>query len=409
MHHKKILAAAVAGALGAVAADAALAQSEGVQIYGRLYPEFTVAKSSGATASGTTVSTIQKVTPTGEDLKTRNSVDSSNSRLGFRGKESLGGGLSAVFQIEQTVHIDGPSSKDFFATRNSFGGLEGGFGTVKLGNMDTVYKELGDPIRFMGIASGNFVSTSSIISKTGFGTSSASSFHLRQKNSVQYLSPRMGGVQLLAQYSPDEAKTGNLNAYLTSLGVRYDGGPVSVRLAHEIHNDFFGGSKNVPSAIANSTTGTGDIHSKDSATRLSVMYSFGQTRLAADLAQLKYTESGTITTGHFEEYKHTTWALVWEQRYGGPWRTTVAYASSAAGTCSLAGGVDCSTEGLDGKLLALGGEYSFSKRTALFVLAAKLQNGESATYNNFSQTPDSPDIPTGADSTQYAVGIRHNF
>ncbi len=421
MHNRKILTVAVAAALGSGFQSLAFAQEDpegapiertqagNVEIYGKLYPEFTNAKSTGATAAGTAVSTLQKVTPIGLDLMSRNSVDSLNSRLGFRGREDLGGGLRAVWQIENQVPLDNGGSDGVLAKRDSFVGLGGGFGTVRLGNMDTVYKNTGDPIRFMGLASGNFVSTSNIISKAGIGTSSTSSFNLRQKNSVVYNSPQLGGVQVSAQYSPDETRTGNLNAYLASFGVSYRVGGLSVGLAHEIHNDFFGGSNNVPAAIANSTSGTTDVRSKDRATRAAVMYGFAATRIGLDVSQIEYKETGPIASGHFEDYKHKTWALVWEQRWGGPWRTVVAYASSAAGTCSLAGGVACDTHGLNGKLIALGGEYSFSKRTALFVLAARLTNGESATYNNLSQNPAAPDVPTGADITQIAFGVRHDF
>jgi predicted porin len=409
MHKRKLLTAAVAAALGSGVQAAAFAQN--VEIYGRLYPEITNAKATGATAAGTTVSELQSVLPTGVDLKSRNSVDTSNSRVGFRGREDLGSGLRALWQIETTVNFD--AGVGTWATRDSFVGMGGGFGTIKLGNMDTVYKNTGDPIRFMNIASGNFVSTSNIISKTGFGTSSASSFHLRQRNSVYYDSPRMGGVQVSAQFSPhnDESKGGaastrNLNQRLWSFGADYRAGGLRVGVAHEIHNDFFGASNNVPAAVANPTNGTGG-HSKDRATRAAALYAFGMTRVSFDVSRLEYKEDATAA-GKFEKYQHTTWAVVWEQRWGGPWRTTAAYASSAAGSCSISGAA-CSTTGLAGKLLALGGEYSLSKRTALFLIGARLQNGESATYNNLSQTAASPDVPTGADITQIALGVRHDL
>ena len=409
MHNRKLLTAAVAAALGSGIQSVALADAE---VYGRLYPEFTNAKTTGATAAVTPVSTLQSVTPTGVNLKSRNSVDSSNSRVGFRGREDLGSGLRALWQIEQTVNIDGGSS-NFFASRDSFVGLGGGFGTVRLGNMDTVYKNTGDPIRFMNIASGNFVSTSSVLSKTGFGTSSASSFHLRQRNSLYYDSPRIGGVELSAQFSPhnDESKGGpvstrNLNQRLWSFGADYRAGGLRLGVAHEIHKDFFGASANVPAAVANPTNGTGG-HSKDQATRVAALYAFGMTRVSLDVSRLQFKEDATAA-GKFEQYKHTTWAVVWEQRWGGPWRTTAAYTSSAAGSCSIAGAA-CSTTGLEGKMLALGGEYSLSRRTALFLIGARLQNGESATYNNLSQNPSNPDVPTGADITQVAFGIRQDF
>ena len=57
-------------------------------------------------------------------------------------------------------------------------------------------------------------------------------------------------------------------------------------------------------------------------------------------------------------------------------------------------------------MLSMGGEYWFSKRTALFALYAKLNNGTAASYNNSSNVKT---ISPGDDITQYALGIRTTF
>lgn len=407
MFQKKLLVVAVTGALGVGATGVAFAQAAGnVQIYGRLYPEFTVAKTSGATPAGASSSTLGR-TPTGLDLKSRNSVDASNSRLGFRGTENLGGGLSALWQIETAVAID--QGTGTLASRDSFVGLKGGFGTVKLGNMETVYKSLGDPLGILGISSGNFVSMSNIISsRMPFGTSSAGSFHLRRQNSVYYTSPQFGGFQLHAMYGPDEIRTGNLNADLWSVGIEYKRGALEASLAHEIHNDLFGGSNGVGSSspVANPTTGAGNVHSKDRSTRGTVLYNFpNNAKVQFNLSTIEFTESGGAV-GKFQDYKdNTRWSLTWEQQWRGPWRTTVAYGSSSAGNCSLVGGAACSTNGLKGNMLTLGADYSLSRRTKLFALFAKIDNGSASQYRNLENATPSP----GADITQYAVGIRHDY
>ncbi len=402
MYERKLIALAVAGALGVPAA--AFAQQSNVQIYGRLYPEFTVAKTTGATPAGASSSTLG-ATPTGLDLKSRNSVDASNSRIGFRGTESLGGGLNAIWQIESTVPID--QGGGLLATRDSFVGLRGGFGTVRLGNMTTVYKELGDPLGILGLSSGNFVSMSNIISsRMPFGTNSAGSFHLRRANSVQYDTPDFGGFQLHVMYGPDEIRTGNLDADLWSGGLEYKRGPIEASIAHEIHTDFFAGSKGVGSSspVANPTTGAGSVHSKDKSTRATVLYSVGGAKIQANASTIEYTESGGAA-GKFQDFKNTRWSLTWQQSWGGPLRTTVAYGSSSAGSCSLVGGAGCSTSGLAGNMLVLGGDYSFSKRTALFVLYARINNGSASQYRNLENGTPAP----GADIVQYAIGIRHNL
>ena len=109
--------------------------------------------------------------------------------------------MEAFFQIESTIPLDAGGGT--FATRDSFVGLSGGFGSVKLGNMDTVYKNVGDKLSFLGVSSGNFVSNSNLLSKLGFGTSSSGSFHLRRNNSVVYEAPSLGGLGFAIGYSPD--------------------------------------------------------------------------------------------------------------------------------------------------------------------------------------------------------------
>jgi predicted porin len=399
----KLIAVAVAGTLGLPLA--AQAQETSVQIYGKLYPQITNMRLGDASPVGTAVSTLS-IPATGLAGSNVTGLESTNSRLGFRGTENLGGGLRAFFQLETTVGVDsgaGGTATQFWS-RDTFVGMAGGFGSVKLGSMDTVYKSIGDTLSFLGISSGNFVSNSNILSKTGFGTSSASSFHLRRANSIYYESPQFGGVQALLQYSPDEAKTGNRNANLISAGVKYEAGPLYLALAHEIHNDTFGGSSNVSAALSNSANL--NANSKDKATRLTGRYKIGaDTTVEANIAQLQYDESGGLV-GRFQNYKHNAWSIGAEQR-AGAWTFAGAYAAATAGSCSLVGGAVCSTSGLDGKMLNVGASYSFSKRTYLFALASKLRNGDSARYNNISVTGARPD--PGADITQVALGIAHSF
>src|SRR6476659_9074783 len=207
------------------------ANGQMVQIYGRLYPEVVFTRMTGATAPGTPLSTLAQP-PTGESFSNIVKMDSSNSRMGFRGDEPLGGGVKAFFQIEQRILVDTGGTQ--LASRNTYVGLESErLGAVKIGGFDTVYKEIGDALSFLGVSSGNFVSNSNVLSKQGFGNSSAGSFHLRRANSLRYESPTYQGVQGLVQYSPDEAKNASRNAYLWSLGLVYESAKLYAALAYE--------------------------------------------------------------------------------------------------------------------------------------------------------------------------------
>jgi predicted porin len=403
MLRRKAVALAVAGALGAPVA--AMAQS--VQIYGKLYPQFGTMKTSGASSAADLSPAINPGVVTG-NLKQRNNIDSNNTRIGFRGSEDLGGGLKAIFQIEQRVSIDNPVAARVFATRDSFAGLSGGFGTVKLGNMDTVYKQLGDPIGILGISSGNFVSDSAVLSQ---GPLSNINFHVREKNSVVYESPEFGGVQLLAGYSiptAEESKAvgDNRKRAVESFGLKYEVGPLYVAAAHEIRKDLyaFSGSAEVSAAYANPTSSAGGVHSKDTATRAAVMYEFPtKTKVSLDVAQIKLKETGGAV-GKFSEAKNNRFAVTAEQGFGNI-KVAASYAKSDKGSCTLNGVDGCSTDGFEANQFNLGAMLSLSKRTGVFALYSRLTNGKSATHDNTEAGGVSP----GADTTQAALGISHSF
>src|SRR5579872_4078367 len=118
--NKKLLAIAIAGV---VAAPLAQAQTANVTLYGRLNMDAEVILQQKQDIA---------VTPSAPAVKQNiYRVSSNSSRFGVRGTESLGGGLSAIFQIEYGVN--GDSGGGVTSSRETFVGLQGGWGTLKLG------------------------------------------------------------------------------------------------------------------------------------------------------------------------------------------------------------------------------------------------------------------------------------
>jgi len=372
-----------------------------VQIYGKLYPYMLSEKGSGATAAGETVSTLSPSAKGVNGMDDIKGLQAGNSRLGLRGKEDLGDGLAALFQLEQTVGVDAGTGGAW--NRDTFVGLEGKFGLVRLGNMDTIFKNYGDIIGTLGISSGTFLSTSDVLRKTGFGLSSASSFHLRRANSVTYETPNFYDLQAGIQYSTNEAETTGHNPRLLSVGVFYDKDSWYVGLAHEIHYDFFGGSLNAPSAMRNSADEA--VNSKDQATQLAIVYRLSKDhKFEFDAIRKTYKENATLP-GRFQSYRNNAFLLTAESRWGERWRTSVHYVRSLAGSCEVVG-TPCNTSGLEGSEFVVAGAYNFSKRTFLFGAVERLTNGKSARYSNaeFDHDPN-----PGEDITQFALGIVHSF
>jgi len=402
-------------AVGAgLAAPCAYSQtSDKWEIYGKFYPELTHSSGEGATAAGTTMSTLQTA-PTGSGAITnRWEMQISNTYLGFRGSRNLGGGLRAIGQLEQTVNID--EGGGTIGNRDSFAGLETNWGTVRLGNMDTPFKKYGDTVGFLGVSSGNFVTPNNVMRRIGSGASTAaSSFNLRRANAIDFAGPTLlGGLQVGVQYSignPTESGAGNaginpgLNRFprVVSLGVKWEQGPLYLAAASETHFDLFGGSSNAGGAVSNA--GNAGVNSKDSAVQLTAVYKIGVHSIEVDVNTKRYKENGATVTNAFDEYKNNAYEVVWDARWTGQWRTALSYVKATAGSCSVVNAA-CSTDGLEGSQINAGVAYSFDPSTYLFALFSRLTNGTSARYNNTaSQTPNA-----GEDITQVAFGIAYSF
>lgn len=420
---KKAVALAVGALFAAPAVQAQITMGNEtigtVQVYGKLYPEFIVAKGQGSSQPGDSVSNL--VAASGalggaavQDHGQRNAIDSQNSYLGFRGERSLGGSLKGIWQIEQAVELD--TGTGTFSSRNSFAGLSHStFGTVKLGKMDTIYKEYGDTFGLFGISSGNFISASNVLSMIGVGRNNIARFHERPNNTIQYQTAEFAGFQAGIQYAPDEARgdpTHAPNANLWSYGVKWESQMFYASLHQEIHNDFYGASGNIANAAVQNVTNaqitagtTGDVHSRDQATRFSGEVRLGSShRIVVDIARLHYSETGQAGTGKFQEYKKPNWAIGYDAGFG-PWRFGTQYIRAGSGTCTLTGGVDCSTTGLQSWMLTLGARYRYDRQTFVYLIAAKLSNGTAAIMDNWNNSNPN----RGEDIKQVAAGISYSF
>ena len=387
-----------------------------VVLYGKAYPEIVRQKGKNPTpasctiASGCLATFAQPASGT-SSIITRNEMESSNSRFGVRGHEKVGGGWRATWQLETQFLVD--SNTTAFAQRDSWVGLNHPrFGTVKLGRFDTPFKEYGDDISFLGVSSGNFVSTSSVLRLFGFGQGGTARFHERRVNAVQYESPDWGPLDFKVQYSTNEADTALRHPHVGSFGAGLEFGPVKFLFGHEIHWDLLGASANMGTA-ALSNAGIASARSKDRASEVSVVYKVGNHQFEADYEWHEWKEfnqpanTPLTATGKFARYKNNSYLLNWQWKISDRFRAQVHYVHATAGECSrafLLAAAPCITDGLDGSMVSVGGAYYFSRRTYLFFLYQQLKNGKSAVFASGTQAPS-----TGEDVTQYAVGINTSF
>lgn len=204
------LALPLALALAALAPASALAQSN-VTVYGVV--DAGLVRESGA-ATG--------------PVSNLSSGIASGSRLGFKGKEDLGGGMAAVFLLENGFNADtgAAGQSGLLFGRQAFVGLTGRLGAVTLGRQYSPYyktlRDVGDPFGAVSLAgrSGNLLATNT-----------------RTDNMVEYLSPAFGGVRADLAYGAGETAGDSSKNRTLSGSLGYAGGPLSVQLAyHRIDN-----------------------------------------------------------------------------------------------------------------------------------------------------------------------------
>lgn len=183
------------GAMALLGACAGVAQAQSaVVIYGNL--DAGVAK-----RTGTTVAVGKR----------------DNNRLGFRGTEDLGDGLKALFQLEIRYEPDtgtientsGVNSRPLFQGQSRVG-LQGGFGTARLGRGLTAYQETSigfEPWSGMPTPAG-FQGDLQVAGYTSDPLSPVGNSANRWSNAFFYNSPVLAGFQLNLTVASKEANGG---------------------------------------------------------------------------------------------------------------------------------------------------------------------------------------------------------
>lgn len=144
------------------------------------------------------------------------------SRLGFRGTEDLGGGLSAIFNLENEILADTGAQKGNLFDRQAWVGLKGAFGTVYMGRTKDIIDGAIGHIEPFG-ADGVIGKVNEPMMRGGVGQS-------RVSNAVTYQSPSYNGLVFSAQAVLSEIK--DADSGFSGL-VTYDNGPISVHAGYQ--------------------------------------------------------------------------------------------------------------------------------------------------------------------------------
>jgi predicted porin len=379
---KKLLALAIAGAMAAPLA--AQAQGSNVTIYGSLKPSI-------------------DFVDTGDESGV--SVQSNNSLIGFRGSEDLGNGLKAIFQLESQLSFDernddlAGNDDGQWVRRDSWVGLQGGFGSVVIGNMFAAYKRSTDFVDPFADSIGDY---NNIVGAFGSG---GDEFNTRFKNAVHYTSPNWGGFSLQATYGlrgdepEDDADgfedDGSDGDDSFSISGTYTWGPVTLAAAYEDQSE----------------SGGQDV----TAWKIAAGYKFGATTIAALYANEDFGNRGfgatldAIIDG--DSLERDVFAISVKHSIG-----KIDLGASFVWADEFDGFDDSGATGW-----AVGATYNMSKRTSIMALYALVDNDDNAGYGfdsgydagSFSDPTDEDEDATspvlGEKIKGFSVRLRHNF
>jgi predicted porin len=328
-----------------------------------------------------------------------------SSRLGFRGTEDLGGGLKAGFWLEAGISTEsgagqatslgnGAATATQYGTATSGGGLTFNrrstvslisqtWGEVRVGRdyTPTFWNSANtDPFGYNGIAE----VASFLFEAQGAEGATA----VRASNGISYLTPNtLGGFFVQATY----ALGGNSNSYTVEgisaqdngdyagINIGYQNGPLYAGVATSYLNQI----RTVSESQA--ALGIGATHVVNAA----VSYDFGF--IKPDL----FVSDSTVNS-YNEEYTTKVYSIGAVVPLGqGEFRVNYVHTT---GSDYLSGS--------HANMFGVGYVYNLSKRTALYALAARVNNsgGYDFSLNNYAPAPE-----PGNNQSGVSIGVRTSF
>lgn len=357
-------------ALTSMVSSVALADTANVNVYGTINTSVDYSKATSV-ATGTT------------DMTYRPRLVCNSCNFGIKGTEEITEGLKGIWQIESSLNFKATGT---LAARNTGIGLNGGWGTLMFGNWDTPYKTLAAPLEPTWGTGAAYMAA--LMDNASTGTSS---FSLRQKESIWYISPKFSGADFTFLYSPVQDKSlSNPNPGLYSTTLKYDQDMFLVGAGYEKH-------MNVRSASTsdNGLKFVGGVRPIDG---LFVGAAWAQTTYeTVDVTSTKASKFQASA-----KYKMDQWDFAFSFTSAGDTKTTPT------------GGTETTNADTGATHLGAKVGYNYSKRTDVYLAWAKLDNKTNANYNfalgdsQFAST-GAPFFGNGTDLTTFSFGVRHTF
>lgn len=314
----------------------------------------------------------------------------SGSRIGVKGSEDLGGGLSAFFQAETGFCANGNNGSAFggagqgaqsqagysyctsgatFMGRTSVVGLTGGFGTVEAGRMYSPYFNAAGSVDPFGTG----------LTGSLTNTDQALLTYVRLSQTVAYVTPNIAGFQGTVAYGFGAQPGNTSNGQGYDLQGQYSNGPILVGVDYLHHN------------LTDATLVDG--YGTNKLTSLYGSYDFGVAKLAGYYAQQKFNTNQPV-----QGADQRVWMLGVTVPVG-PGAILASYSQIK----------DQNATANKSKQYAIGYTYALSKRTNLYTSYARMTNDGANDLYVGDATIAGAGTVGGASASGFALGIRHKF
>jgi predicted porin len=355
-------------------------------------------------------------------------VASNSSRFGLRGTESLGGGLNAIFQIENGSIRPTTGDGGNLAGRDSFVGLSGGWGTFKMGRYLAPYDDIHGIFGNDNTASTSILSTASVWAQGFAGQPTTGGFDDRLQQSIRYETPSYSGFQFKGQFSTTGGTNSQTNANFPSsntnaqsYGLFYRNGPAVIGTAYEYHHN---------------QRGTSQLPLSDWAFSVAAKWQFSGFNIAGVYEKMEYEVSNGPTPLMQVRNKlkrNSFWAVDTTINVGANGQFFAFYGKASDGTGSALNtpGPVITPNAVTGSNISrvaglakgdntgashweVSYSYDLSRRTRIYTGYVKINNDSNASYNfNINAYPGNAGGatggPVGMKPSGFVMGMYHNF
>ncbi|WP_250482176.1 porin [Caballeronia sp. GACF5] len=322
------------------------------------------------------------------------------SRWGLQGNEDLGGGLSAIFKLENGFSLENGQARQgglLFGRQAYVGLTHNTYGTVTFGRQyDSVVDYL-QPISSTGLLGGPVQHANDIDNE---GNS------YRVNNSIKYASPKIGGLQFGGMYALSNTNApGRSTTGMWSVGATYSLGGLTVAGAYEFAKDpalvFADGNyQQNTTGAAIGASGPWSYVGNPSNVQIygaGVAYTIGPAVVGLNYSNVKFDNAnGTTATVKFQNYEAV-----------GTYNITPAWSTGLSYTYTH-GDIGYNEAVPIYHLVGLMTQYALSKRTALYAYGAYQRSAGNALYGDIFDGA----VASASSNNHQAmvrIGIYHRF